>query len=66
VWSCKGAESNTPFEEVELSLDEPDGWMDYDEKVSPSSIPFESSLTLYTQSGLPVGVTEFESKIERA
>ncbi|KAK4706091.1 hypothetical protein P7C70_g94, partial [Phenoliferia sp. Uapishka_3] len=32
VWSCKGAESNTKFTEVELSLDEEDGWTDYDEK----------------------------------
>lgn len=43
MWSCKGSESNTPFGEVELSLEEPDGWTDYDEKVrSPSflSLPF--------------------------
>lgn len=39
VWSCKGSESNTPFEEVELSLDEEDGWNDYDEKVR--CIPIE-------------------------
>ncbi|KAI5477081.1 hypothetical protein MNV49_006880 [Pseudohyphozyma bogoriensis] len=32
IWSCKGVESNTKFDEVELSLDEPDGWTDYDEK----------------------------------
>lgn len=39
VWSCKGSESNTPFGEVELSLEEPDGWTDYDEKVRFSSPP---------------------------
>lgn len=49
IWRCKGTDSGTVFSEVELMLDEPDGWMDYDEK-----------------SALPVGVTEFESKIERA
>jgi hypothetical protein len=34
IWSCKGTESGTKFDEVELSLEEPDGWTDYDEKVS--------------------------------
>lgn len=37
VWSCKGSDSNTPFTEVELSLSEPDGWTDYDEKVGSHS-----------------------------
>ncbi|GAA5903398.1 hypothetical protein JCM6882_006537 [Rhodosporidiobolus microsporus] len=33
VWTCKGSESNTVFDEVEISLDEPE-WNDYDEKSS--------------------------------
>ncbi|SCV72382.1 BQ2448_3919 [Microbotryum intermedium] len=49
IWHCKGVESGTLFDEVELGLDNPDGWNDYDEKASE-----------------PVGVSEFESKIERA
>ena len=48
-------------------LDEPDGWMDYDEKVCPIHPLSTCELTsLISQSALPVGVTEFESKIERA
>ncbi|GAA5957260.1 hypothetical protein JCM3765_000406 [Sporobolomyces pararoseus] len=38
VWSAKGAESNTKFEEIDLSLEESE-WNDYDEKASaPVSI----------------------------
>ena len=37
TWACKGAESNTPFDEVELSKDEAD-WNDYDEKVRSLSL----------------------------
>ncbi|GAA5830631.1 hypothetical protein JCM11251_002539 [Rhodosporidiobolus azoricus] len=33
VWTAKGAESNTVFDEVEISLEEPE-WNDYDEKSS--------------------------------
>ncbi|KAL8291944.1 hypothetical protein RQP46_002202 [Phenoliferia psychrophenolica] len=44
TWACKGAESNTPFPEVELSLDDPDGWTDYDEKsAEPVSVAEFSS-----------------------
>ncbi|KDE04429.1 hypothetical protein MVLG_05144 [Microbotryum lychnidis-dioicae p1A1 Lamole] len=49
IWHCKGVNSGTVFDEVELELSNPDGWTDYDEKASE-----------------PVGVSEFESKIERA
>lgn len=71
TWSCKGTESGTVFNEVELSLDEPDGWTDYDEKVrfcQPcGSIRLELTLfPLAEQSSEPVSVMEFESKIERA
>ena len=38
TWTCKGAESNTPFTEVELSLDDLDGWTDYDEKASAAEL----------------------------
>ncbi|KAM0749725.1 DUF866-domain-containing protein [Meredithblackwellia eburnea MCA 4105] len=46
TWTCKGVESGTKFPEVELSLDEPDGWTDYDEKSgSPVSVmEFESKI----------------------
>ncbi|BGP45132.1 hypothetical protein JCM10450v2_000949 [Rhodotorula kratochvilovae] len=35
TWMCKGAESGTVFDEVELSKEEAD-WNDYDEKASES------------------------------
>lgn len=60
------------FNEVELSLDEPDGWTDYDENVRlyPFVILYFRLLLLIllhlSQSSQPVGVSEFESKIERA
>lgn len=46
VWQCKGIESGTVFDEVELSLSEPDGWTDYDEKssVPVSVMEFESKI----------------------
>jgi len=46
TWSCKGVESGLPFSEVELSLDDPDGWNDYDEKSGqPVSVTeFESKI----------------------
>ncbi|ORY53998.1 hypothetical protein BCR35DRAFT_296853 [Leucosporidium creatinivorum] len=46
IWSCKGTESGTKFEEVELSLEEPDGWTDYDEKSNEpvSVMEFESKI----------------------
>ncbi|KAM0792790.1 hypothetical protein ACM66B_002559 [Microbotryomycetes sp. NB124-2] len=46
TWSCVGVESGTKFDEVELSLDEPDGWTDYDEKAgAPVSVmEFESKI----------------------
>ncbi|CEQ40444.1 SPOSA6832_02068 [Sporobolomyces salmonicolor] len=45
IWSAKGAESNTRFDEIELSLDELE-WNDYDEKAgAPVSImDFESKI----------------------
>lgn len=66
VWSCKGTESGTVFNEVELSLDEEDGWIDYDEKVR-RPVPRRCIWTdEIWQSALPVSVTELASKIERA
>ncbi|GAA5856384.1 hypothetical protein JCM8547_008717 [Rhodosporidiobolus lusitaniae] len=35
IWSAKGAESGTKFEEIEISLQEPE-WVDYDEKAGAS------------------------------
>lgn len=45
TWSCKGAESGTPFDEVELSLEEPE-WTEYDEKANAgvSVMEFESKI----------------------
>lgn len=57
------------FDEVELSLSEPDGWTDYDEKVRAVSPPNRAGQLTYvyvSQSSVPVSVMEFESKIERA
>lgn len=45
TWTCKGAQSNTPFEEVELSKEEAE-WNDYDEKVRSSMTLFPSFLRL--------------------
>lgn len=52
-------------------MEEPDGWTDYDEKVSFGvrgriGAGRSADPTLDTQSNEPVSVMEFESKIERA
>lgn len=48
VWSCKGSESGTVFNDIELSLaEQDDGWTDYDEKV-PSSVIYVSDEQLLT------------------
>lgn len=39
VWIGKGAESGTTFDEVEISLEEPE-YSDYDEKVRLASLIF--------------------------
>lgn len=73
TWACKGAESNTPFDEVELSKDEAD-WNDYDEKVrslspSPSSLLFAGARAhdlLRSQAGEGVSIMDLETRIQRA
>ena len=72
VWSAKGAESNTKFEEIDLSLEESE-WNDYDEKVSyplarPRKLRTWIDLSrIYTfQASAPVSIMEFETRIDRA
>jgi hypothetical protein len=70
VWQAKGAESNTKFDEIDLSLEESE-WNDYDEKVSSQisrilSFVTDSAFCMFLQASAPVSIMEFESRIDRA
>ena len=63
-WKCKGAESGTVFNEVDLDEGE---WVDYDEKVTADMLHLISITdNRISQAALPVGVSDIESRWTRA
>ena len=63
IWKCEGT-TGTKFPEIDLVDKE---WNDYDEKVRRWTLDDTLwFLTLFQQAGLPVGISEFESRFDRA
>ncbi len=63
IWKCVGT-TGTKFPEVDLIDKE---WNDYDEKVRIDRSPIrQNTHEQFPQAAVPVGISEFESRFERA
>ena len=63
IWKCVGT-TGTKFPEVDLIDKE---WNDYDEKVRIDHSPmYQNPHEQFPQAAVPVGISEFESRFERA